>query len=291
MPLLEAKGISLQFGKIKKLDDCSFHIEENEIFGLLGQNGSGKSSLIKSVLGLYRPSSGEISFSCSREEVGYVPQRSSFFEDYTVEENLKFFASLQKCEKNVNKAIDEFELSEFRKVKASNLSGGYKRILNMAITLLRPLKLVVLDEPTANIDVLMRGRIIAHIGRMHEKGLSVLLTTHYMEEAEEYCDRVALIQNGKIWASGTVPELIGQYGGEYSIRGNSKKPHELSHALEKAGFEPGVRGHTILITIPKSRGGEGLADALKIYSKFEVSSLSIKEPSLSEAMGRPIPHD
>jgi ABC-2 type transport system ATP-binding protein len=135
MPILEVKNLNLKFGKVQRLKDCSFSVEKGEIFGLLGQNGSGKSSIIKSTLGLFKPSDGEITFHCSRDEIGYVPQHFAFFPEYTAEENLRFFCRLEKNPKAVDALLSEFGLVEVKRTRAGHLSGGYKRLLNMAISM------------------------------------------------------------------------------------------------------------------------------------------------------------
>ena len=284
MRILEVKGVSLRFGKVKKLDSCSFSIGQNEIFGLLGQNGSGKSSLIKSLLGLNRPYEGQMDFSCQKEEVGYVPQHIAFFPEYTVEENIGFFRHLVEKGRPAKEILEQFELSDFKKVRAERLSGGYKRLLNIAITMVRPLRLLMLDEPTANMDVVMRHRIMDIIKGIRKDGVSVLLTTHYMEEAAHYCDRVALISNGKIGAVGSVEELVSKYGGDYTVSANINDTKKLSSSLSKAGFSPKTEGRWVRTSIPKGLGNKGTIKALKVYSKFAITSLSVEEPSLSKVI-------
>jgi|GEM_PF-2608109 len=284
MRVLEVKGVSLKFGKVKKLDSCSFFTKENEIFGLLGQNGSGKSSLIKSLMGFNRPYEGEIDFSCQRDEVGYVPQHFAFYPEYTVEENLYFFRSLAKKKRPIAEIIRQFGLSDYRKVRAERLSGGYKRLLNIAITMVRPLRLLILDEPTASMDVVMRHMIMDIVEGIGRSGVSVLLTTHYMDEAARYCSRVALISSGKIRATGTVDELVSTLGGDYSVHAKIPDPRQLAASLKKAGFAPQVEGQAVHTHIPNELGNKGTIKALKVYSKFAITSLTVEEPSLSKVI-------
>jgi len=284
MRVLEVEGVSLKFGNVKKVDSCSFFTQESEIFGLLGQNGSGKSSLIKSLMGLNRPYEGRIDFSCRRDEVGYVPQHFAFYPEYTVEENLHFFRGLAKKRRPVAEIIRQFGLGEHRKVKAERLSGGYKRLLNIAVTMVRPLRLLILDEPTANMDVVMRHTIMDIIEGIGRSGVSVLLTTHYMDEAARYCDRVALISNGRIRATGTVDELVDDFGGDYSVHAKIPDSRLLGETLKRAGFSPKVEGQTVYTPIPKELGNRGTIKALRIYSKFAITSLTVEEPSLSKVI-------
>jgi ABC-2 type transport system ATP-binding protein len=284
MRVLEVEGVSLRFGSVSKLHSCSFHTEEKEIFGLLGQNGSGKSSLIKSLMGLNSPYEGRMDFSCKRDEVGYVPQHYAFYPEYSVEENINFFRSLAKRSRPAAEIMKQFELADFRHVRAERLSGGYKRLLNIAVTVVRPLRLLILDEPTANMDVVMRHRIMDIVRGIRDTGVSVLFTTHHMEEAARYCDRVALISEGKIRATGTVEELVSRYGGDYSVNAKIQEAGPLAASLKKAGFSPQVEGRSIRTKIPKELGNAGTIRALRIYSKFPISSLSVEEPSLSKVI-------
>lgn len=290
MPILEVKNLNLKLGKVQRLKDCTFEVKGGEVFGLLGQNGSGKSSIIKSVLGLFSPSSGEISFSCSRDEVGYVPQHFAFFPEYTVEENLRFFCRLAKKPKPVGIILKEFGLDETKRVRASDLSGGYKRLLNMAISMPCQLKLLILDEPTANMDILIRRQIMELVERINETGTSIMFTTHFMDEAEQYCDRVALVSDGKIAATGEVQELVEKYGGAYAVEASSPQAQELSAALKRAGFKPSISGKKVRTEVPSGLGNAGIVRAMKTYSKFAISTLSVDEPSLAKAAERLYKH-
>ena len=284
-PILKVQNLCLRFGKVQKLHDCSFCVNDGEIFGLLGQNGSGKSSIIKSVLGLIG-SSGEIGFSCEREEVAYVPQHFAFFPEYSVEENLKFFSRLADKRTPIDLLAEEFDLAQVRHVRAANLSGGYKRLLNMAIAMVRPARLVILDEPTANMDVMMRRRIMEVVERIRNTGASVVLTTHYMDEAERHCDRVAMVVEGKIAAVGTVDDIVGRYGGSYSVDASCDTPSELSALLKKSGFLPIALPGRVRVEVPSELGNQGIVRAMKIYSKFRISHMAVNEPSLAAAMER-----
>jgi ABC-2 type transport system ATP-binding protein len=290
MPILEVKNLNLKFGKVQRLKDCSFSVEKGEIFGLLGQNGSGKSSIIKSTLGLFKPSDGEITFHCSRDEIGYVPQHFAFFPEYTAEENLRFFCRLEKNPKAVDALLSEFGLVEVKRTRAGHLSGGYKRLLNMAISMPKKVKLLILDEPTANMDVLIRKQIMEFIQKINDSGTSIIITTHYMDEAEQYCDRVALVADGKISAVGEVPQLVEKYGGTYSVEATSAQATELAASLKKAGFKPSVAGERVRTEIPNALGNSGTIRAMKIFSKFQISSLKVDEPSLSKAVERLYKH-
>jgi len=291
MNILEVDQISLKTGKIKRLDRCSFDVKSNEIFGLMGQNGSGKSSLIRSILGLQTPQQGEIRFFCQRSEVGYVPQHYSFYEEYSVERNIRFFRNLCDNPYSITKILDEFELSEFKEMKAAHLSGGYKRLLNMAVSMVRPLRLLILDEPTANMDIFMRRKIMSVVERVAEGDMSVILTTHFVDETESYCDRIALMASGRIRAAGTVREIVSQYGGDYVIDATCEDGERLMGALKKAGYETHKERHSISTSIPHAMGNTGIVEALRIYSKFEVSRLNVQEPSLSRAMQVLVEHD
>ena len=290
MRLLQASNISMQYGKVKRLDGCSLEVESREIFGLLGQNGSGKSTLIRTMLGLQTPSSGQTQFFCARSEVGFVPQQYAFFPEYTVEENVRFFSRLSDGCWPMDKILGRFELEDFKKTRAGHLSGGYKRLLNMAVTMVRPLRLLILDEPTANMDLIMRRKIMNVVRKIAADDMSVILTTHYMDEAEQYCDRIALMAAGRICATGPVREILRQHGGEYAIEAAAEDSKSLARDLEKAGFKAQVSGRKIRVAIPHGLGNEGIVQALKVYAKHKITDLTVEEPSLARAMQALVEH-
>jgi ABC-2 type transport system ATP-binding protein len=206
------------------VDRISFSVEEGEIFGLLGANGSGKTTTFNMLSGLLSPSSGSVTIlgKSVRElqkvkpEIGFVTQEDSFYETLTVRENLEFFASQygvpgRDAQERIRKLLSQTRLSEKGPVLASKLSGGMKKRLNIACSLVHDPKVVFLDEPTVGLDPVVRKEIWALIEELHGMRKTIIITSHYMEEIERLCGRVAIMFNGRIVDSGTPADLKRKY--------------------------------------------------------------------------------
>jgi ABC-2 type transport system ATP-binding protein len=207
------------------VDRISFIVDEGEIFGLLGTNGSGKTTTFNMLSGLMSPSSGAITIfgknikelHKSGPDIGFVTQENSFYETLTVRENLEFFASQygiggKDATARARKLLSQMKLSDKSEVLSSKLSGGMKRRLNIACSLVNDPGIVFLDEPTVGLDPLVRREIWAVIEDLHKMKKTIIITSHYMEEIERLCDRVAIMYAGRIVASGTPSELKKRYG-------------------------------------------------------------------------------
>jgi ABC-2 type transport system ATP-binding protein len=208
------------------LRGVSLEIAEGEFFGLLGPNGAGKSTLIHCATGLASPTSGSISvfghdaidnYEQARLAVGLAPQELNLDWFLTLEESLDYHAGyfgMPKKERRERAAelLETFSLYDKRKERTRTLSGGMKRRLILARALMHRPPLVILDEPTAGVDVELRLELWHYVQRINDEGTTILLTTHYLEEAEQLCDRVAFINGGQIVAQGTHAELSEQYG-------------------------------------------------------------------------------
>ena len=204
--------------KLKKaLDNVSLSIKQGELFGLLGVNGAGKTTLIKILCGLTRKTSGTITINNFnldkeidkiKEIIDISPQETSVANNLTVKENLEFFANIYNNNdvKTINEIIDIFNLNEVLNQRAKTLSGGYKRRLSIAIALISKPKILFLDEPTLGLDVFAR-RELWNIIKKLQKNITIILTSHYLEEIENLCDRVAILSNGKLLKTGTIEEI------------------------------------------------------------------------------------
>lgn len=213
-------------GKKMAVDDISFTVRKGEIYGLLGKNGAGKTSTIKVLTTLIPPSSGTVNVLGQspvknpvyiKKHIGVVQQEESF--DFaTVETNMKIYATLWQIPREEAKArteelLDLFELTEVRKTRAFELSGGQKKKLQVARELIHDMDILFLDEPTVGMDPIMRRRILDNIRMRAKNGMTVLFTTHFLEEADYICDRIAIMSHGKIKVEGTSTELKNKYGG------------------------------------------------------------------------------
>ncbi|MEW6749027.1 MAG: ABC transporter ATP-binding protein [Candidatus Micrarchaeota archaeon] len=206
------------------VDRISFSVKEGELFGLLGANGSGKTTTFNMMAGLLKPSSGTVmvlgknlkELQKSKPEIGLITQEDSFYETLTVKENLEYFASqfgVPKAEakERIKKLISQVRLIDKTDVLAGRLSGGMKKRLNMACSLVHDPKVVFLDEPTVGLDPVVRKGIWELIDELHKSGKTIIITSHYMDEVERLCDRVAVMFAGRIIDSGTAEELKRKY--------------------------------------------------------------------------------
>lgn len=217
MAEIETKQLNKFYKNLHALKDINLGIKENELFGLLGVNGAGKTTLIKILTCLSEQTSGEAyvhGFSVKdnpekvKEIVDVSPQETAVAHNLTARENLDFFASLYNTrdEAYISSVVNAFSLEEVENQRAKTLSGGWKRRLSIAIGLISKPKILFLDEPTLGLDVIARRELWKIINNMKGK-ITIILTTHYLEEAEALCDRVAVMAKGKVKATGTPAEL------------------------------------------------------------------------------------
>lgn len=251
------------------LDHVSFEMKENEILGILGPNGCGKTTLIHCALGLLSYEKGEITIlgdkltNQSRKQIGIVPQDLALLEALSVEENIDFFCGLYINDKKlrkqyVNEALQFVQLEEYRKKNIKKLSGGLKRRVNIACGIVHKPKLIFLDEPTVAVDPQSRNFILDGLKQLKQQGANIVYTTHYMEEAEILCDRIIIMDKAQILSIGTKQEIMQQHGISQIIKINIhdknfvlpigirhykaneyifEKPENLEHLLNKLNKE------------------------------------------------------
>ena len=217
MNIITIDNVCKNYRTKKALDNVTLTIKKGELFGLLGVNGAGKTTLIKILCGLTKKTSGTvkiIDFNLDKdidkikEIIDISPQETSVANNLTVKENLEFFANIYNNNdtKTINEVVDIFNLNEVLNQRAKTLSGGYKRRLSIAIALISKPKILFLDEPTLGLDVFAR-RELWNIIKKLQKNITIILTSHYWEEIENLCDRVAILSNGKLLKTGTIEEI------------------------------------------------------------------------------------
>lgn len=225
--VIEARGLVRRFGNFVAVDDVSFSIRAGEIFGLLGPNGAGKSTIFRMLCGLLRPSAGQArvagenlltAAAAARGRIGYMAQRFSLYGELTVQQNLQFFARVYGLERRaasaaIAAALRNFELTEEQEHLAGELPLGLKQRLSLAASLLHGPKILFLDEPTSGVDPLTRRAFWTRIGALADAGVTVLVTSHFMDEAE-YCDRLAIVNAGRVIVTGTPAQLRAQVKSE-----------------------------------------------------------------------------
>ena len=219
--IIEVKHLTKEYKQLKAVDDLSFEVREGEILGLLGPNGSGKSTTINCILSLLNLSSGSIRIFGSemkpdayeiKRKIGVVFQDVAVFDELTVYENIDYFCGLYVRDKaireqDIKEAVELVGLKEYQKFRPKQLSGGLLRRLNIACGIAHKPKLIFLDEPTVAVDPQSRNNILDGMKILRESGATIVYTTHYMEEVQLLCDRVIILDKGKVLASGTCDEL------------------------------------------------------------------------------------
>lgn len=224
--MIEVNALRKQFGQLTAIEDISFTARAGQIFGLLGPNGAGKSTTINCIAGLLTPTSGTVRVRghdvvgeplAAREKLGVVPQEIALYEDLTARENLRFWGGAyglrgKRLDERVNAVLSEIGLQDRANETPENYSGGMKRRLNFGCGIVHEPEVLLLDEPTVGVDPQSRERLLDRVRAQVDAGACVLYTTHYMEEAEAICDRLAIIDHGRIIAHGTVDELRSMMG-------------------------------------------------------------------------------
>ncbi len=224
--VLVCRDLRKRFGDRQAVDGVGFHIVAGETYGLLGPNGAGKTTTISMICGLLRRDAGEVlaagrpvdlGATEAKAAIGYVPQDLAIYPDLTARENLRFFGRLQRLRgKELDRRVDEvlavIDLADRAGERTEGFSGGMKRRLNIGIGLLHRPTLLVLDEPTVGVDPQSRNAILSAVADLEGEGMAILYTTHYMEEAERLCDRIGIIDEGRIRAEGTRRELVSLVG-------------------------------------------------------------------------------
>lgn len=276
--IIDVYDITKIFDNKTVVDRISLQVHSGEIFGFLGPNGSGKTTFLRMLCGLLKPQTGrgtvlgyDVMKECDaiKAEVGYMTQRFSFYEDLSIQENLEFVAKIYKMptiKQLVEKALSDLGLIDRRKQLAGQLSGGWKQRLALATCLIHSPKLLLLDEPTAGVDPKARRDFWDQIHILATNGLTILITTHYMDEAER-CHRLAYISSGKLLNTGTVDEIICSANlVTYEIKGQNVM--QVSKELNKLGIGQAVAfGNCLHLSGPEA---QLIERTLQIYKKNEI---------------------
>ena len=298
MTIVKIDQVTKKFGDVTAVDRVSLEIREGEIFGLLGPNGAGKSTAINMITGLLTIDKGSISILGSdvrrdkmtaKSYVGIVPQDIAIYEDLTSLENVKFFASLyglggKELEAAALEALEFTGLSEKKKEFPKSFSGGMKRRLNIACAIAHKPRLIIMDEPTVGIDPQSRNHILQSVKQLNKQGSTIIYTSHYMEEVEEICTRIAIMDHGKVIALGTCRELENMVNDKDVVVVTVSDP--VSKVNEKSIREiPGVENvavgeNTIKITSAKEVTNLDRIIQYFIKNSFTIKSVESKTPYL-----------
>ena len=295
--MIQVERLYRRFGELIAVDSVSFEVNDGEIFGLLGPNGAGKTTLINMICGVLKPDGGRAVIDGEdiwlnprevKKELGVVPQEISVYEDLTARDNLNFWGSLYglkgpELKTRVDEAMHRVGLADRANSKVKEFSGGMKRRLNLSMGLLHNPKFLLLDEPTVGIDPQARLNILEVIKEVAAAGTTVLYTTHYMEEAQDLCDRIAIIDHGKILNIGTLKELTRLAGEAEVLRltgsfseSTVRKTFERFDGLRMLNANDGIAMLSI------ERDGPGLLAVLPkvLETGLEMNDVSIQKPDL-----------
>jgi ABC-2 type transport system ATP-binding protein len=291
---LEIQDIHKWFGSHHVLDGFSLRVEQGEVMGLLGPNGCGKSTVLKIVCKLLSLDAGqvllmgkplsELSYR-ARGLVGLCSQDAALYPDLLPAENLHFFARLhglldQDRQHRVAELMEIFELEKFANTPVGQLSGGWQQRLHLAVSLVHRPKLLVLDEPTAAVDVEARMDLWRLIEGLRDSGTTILLTSHHLAEAERLCSRVALMRSGKVLAEGSVPELLSRIPGQAVAKVQSEDKEALIQRALDLGWQFREQADQIRLLLPRAVSLREIVDAL---DGTEVSAVSVHPVTLEDA--------
>ncbi|MDB4798611.1 ABC transporter ATP-binding protein [Verrucomicrobia bacterium] len=298
MAALSIRELQKSFGEIKAVDGVSFDVQAGELYGLLGPNGAGKTTTISMMSGLIRPDGGQVRVlgkdfwsdpKTAQKQMGVVPQEIALYQELSARENLIFWGRLaglpaKDSKQRSQELLETLALTDRAKDPVKSFSGGMMRRVNIGCALMHRPKLLVLDEPTVGIDPQARLNILDFINGLKKDGTSILYTTHYLEEAETLCDRIGIIDQGKLLAEGTLQELQDRLGGDqiFVLEGkfDNVDPNQWAYfpesfrVLQKAD-------HQLTVSSLKDRHpSECLKDLLDI--PVDLENVTFKKPSLND---------
>jgi ABC-2 type transport system ATP-binding protein len=298
-PVLACRGLRKTYGERVAVDGVGFHIARGETYGLLGPNGAGKTTTISMVCGLLARDAGEVTVAGrpmtpeatdAKAAIGYVPQDVALYDDLSAEENLRFFGRLQGLSRatvaeRVAEVLHIVGLTDRARDRVGEYSGGMKRRANIAAGLLHRPQLLVLDEPTVGVDPQSRNAILESIEALGGQGLSVLYTTHYMEEAERLCDRIGIIDVGRLVAEGTRRELVARLG--TGDRVDVSGIGDLAAFAEACAALPGTvgvdrRDGAIAVRVEDGRTALAHIVAAAERTGVEITGMELVQPDLED---------
>ena len=276
MPLLVVEHLRKTYDDLVAVDDVSLSVEPGEVFGLLGPNGAGKSTTMSMIAGLVQPDQGEIRINASlnghavtdrRLLLGVVPQDLAVYPDLTVRENLHFFGSLygiekQELQRRIDEALHRVGLTDRQTSLTHTLSGGMKRRLNFAVALLHAPKLLIHDEPTVGVDPQSRAHLLDCVRDLSASGMAVIYASHYMEEVQAICRRVAILDHGKVLANDTLDELLNRVGSRVEIVLERRESSLAQELQGQARYVDDQTAPRLLLTSDAGDGREPVAARL-----------------------------
>ena len=298
MNSISVNNLTKTFGKFTAVDGISFNVKKGEIFGFLGANGAGKTTTIRMLCGILTPTSGDAlvaGFSIMKEtnkaktRIGYMSQRFSLYNDLTVEENINFFSGVYNLPDKILKERKKWVLSIANlegkeKLLTGSLPGGIKQRLALGTAVIHQPEIVFLDEPTSGVDPISRRNFWELINSLSEEGVTVLVTTHYLEEAE-FCNNIIMIDQGKIIAEGNSKELKSQHIKNKMYEVESDYPVEIMEQLKGADFvdDVSIFGNNLHLSVNKNLSDkEQILSSINASSNYNIKSITEITPTLED---------
>jgi ABC-2 type transport system ATP-binding protein len=221
---VEVSHISKSFGPVKAVDDVSFTVEKGEIFGLLGPNGAGKTTIIRLMLEIFKPESGQVSIlggpmdEAKKDRIGYMPEERGLYQDIALERVLVYLATLKdvpsdEARRRANQYLDQFDLTAYKNKNVKDLSKGMQQKAQIIATLLHQPELVIIDEPFSGLDPVNTQMVKNVLMDLRRQGVTIIMSTHQMHQVEEMCDRILLVNHGRVVLYGNLDDIRRQYSG------------------------------------------------------------------------------
>jgi ABC-2 type transport system ATP-binding protein len=298
MSLLKVESLSKSFGAVRAVDSVSFEVQPGEIYGLLGPNGAGKTTSISMISGLLKPDTGEVSVAGAsfwsnpqqaKSIMGVVPQELAIYEELSGRENLEFWGRMAglssgDAKSRAKELLEALTLTDRANDAVKKYSGGMKRRINLGCALLHRPKLLLLDEPTVGIDPQARMNILEFIRKLRATGTGILYTTHYLEEAESLCQRIGIIDHGRLLAEGTFSELQERLGGDrvFVLEADFKNssPDTWNGFNQRFRVIQKTEKQLVVAAIGTRDPSDCLKDLLNL--PVHVENVTLKRPSLND---------
>ncbi len=298
MPLLRAHRLGKSFGELRAVDGVSFEVQAGELYGLLGPNGAGKTTTISMIAGLLKPDAGEVTVDGTpfwndpqraKRIMGVVPQELALYEELSARENLEFWGRMagltpRDARQRAGELLEALSLTDRAREALKTYSGGMKRRVNLGCALLHRPKLLLLDEPTVGIDPQARLNILEFIRGLRANGTAILYTTHYLEEAETLCQRIGIIDHGRLLAEGTLAELQERLGGDrlFVLEGDLSRvtPDAWPGFRERFRVIQQAEKQLVVAALDQRDPSDCLKELLALPVRVE--NVTLKRPSLND---------
>jgi ABC-2 type transport system ATP-binding protein len=297
MATIEVDQIVKTFGTMRAVDDVSFQVERGEIFGLLGPNGAGKTTTIRIILDLFKPDAGKVRVlggpidELKKNNIGYLPEERGLYQDIPLERCIIYLATLkglssEEARRRMNGYLERFDLSDYRRKKVKELSKGMQQKAQLIVTLIHQPELLVIDEPFSALDPINTQMVKDLLKEERERGTSIVMSTHQMNQVEELCDRLVLINSGKVILYGALDEIRRRYAGQaVDIRTSQQLPEQIKGVGQIISRNGGYR----LTPLPEVTSQEVLKGLLN--ENINLEQFEIAMPTLDEIFIRVVKGD